>query len=261
MEFLQTLAPLIELGVGPVFIVAGVFTRISTMALFLPGIGERAVNVRVRLGAAMAITFIVMPLIMSKTPPAPETASALTLLLLAEAISGALIGFTIRVAVFALQTAGSIVAQHISLSQLFGGFDGTPEPPVAVLFMIAGIALAVNAGIHFKAVEALAITYETMPFGAFPGSAEAGSWAAERAAFAFSAAFSLSLPFIVLGFIYNLAIGAANRAMPQLMVAFVGAPAITLAGLSLLALTTPFLLGVWLQMTEGVFATLLEAAR
>ncbi|MEJ2037160.1 MAG: flagellar biosynthetic protein FliR, partial [Maritimibacter sp.] len=38
-----------------------------------------------------------------------------------------------------------------------------------------------------------------------------------------------------------------NRAMPQLMVAFVGAPAITAGGLILMFLSTPILLNIWGQ--------------
>ncbi|MFY8145461.1 MAG: flagellar biosynthetic protein FliR, partial [Rhodobacter sp.] len=45
-----------------------------------------------------------------------------------------------------------------------------------------------------------------------------------------------------------------NRAMPQLMVAFVGAPALTAGGLVLLALSTPLALAVWLAALNGFFA-------
>ena len=39
--------------------------------------------------------------------------------------------------------------------------------------------------------------------------------------------------------------------MPQLMVAFVGAPAITWGGLFLLLITTPFLLPVWFEAFQA----------
>ena len=48
-----------------------------------------------------------------------------------------------------------------------------------------------------------------------------------------------------MGFAYNVALGAINRAMPQLMVAFVGAPAITAAGLLILMLAAPVILHFW----------------
>ncbi len=56
---------------------------------------------------------------------------------------------------------------------------------------------------------------------------------------AFALGFSLAAPFVIAGFAYNLALGAINRAMPQLMVAFIGAPAITAGGLLILMLAAP----------------------
>lgn len=262
MEYLITLAPLIERALGPIAIVAGVFTRLSALVFFLPGLAERTVSPRIRLTAAMAMTLIVTPVVLAASPVAPETPALIALTLGAEAVAGAIIGFSIRVAIFALQTAATMAAQHLSLAQLFAAtLDDLPEPIFATLFMFAGVALAVAAGVHFKAVGAIAVSYEVMPFGVYPGASDAGRWAADRAGWAFMAAFSLAMPFVILGFIYTLAMGAANRAMPQLAVAFVGAPASTLAGLVMMAMTAPVLLGVWLDMVDAIFTTLMGAGR
>lgn len=262
MDILDMLAPLTALGLGPIAIAAGVFTRISTMVFFLPGLGEKAVATRIRLGAAFAIALVLTPIVLAQKPVAPETVSGLVMTIAAEAVAGALIGFAIRIGIFVIETAGAIASQSQSLSQLFtGGLNATPETPIASLFVFAAIAVALSTGLHFKAVAALAYSYDVMPFGVFPGAGDAGQWAADRTAFAFSAALALALPFVMLGFIYNLAIGAANRAMPQLMVAFVGAPAVTLAGLVLLALTTPLLLGSWMSLVDGILRDLLGLAQ
>jgi flagellar biosynthetic protein FliR len=260
MDFLSALEPYAALGQGHAAAFAGVFARISALVFFLPGLGERMISMRVRLAAAMAIALVLAPLV-APTATAPAGPVDLALILAAEALAGAVIGFSIRIAIFAVQIAGHVAAQHLSLAQLFGaGLDDQPEPPVATLLTMAALTLAVAMGLHFQAVGALALSYEVMPYGAFPGASEAGAWAVERAAFAFSAGVALAMPFVVLGFIYYLAIGAANRAMPQLMVAFVGAPAITLAGLVMLALAAPPLLKVWIGMLESILRTLLGAA-
>jgi len=67
----------------------------------------------------------------------------------------------------------------------------------------------------------------------------------ERVASTFQLAFSLAAPFVVASFIYNISLGVINRAMPHLMVAFVGAPFTTLGGLVLLLLVTPHLISRW----------------
>jgi len=245
-----------------VALVAALFTRMSALAFFLPGIGERVVPMRVRLGAAMALTLILVPAVLVDGPRPPATVSGAVLMIAAESVSGALIGFSIRIAVFALQTAGAIASQTLSLAQLFGPSMGDqPESPIATVLMMAGVVLAVSSGLHFEVVRVLIASFEIMPFGVFPGTDDAGEWAAARAAAAFAMAFSLAMPFVIVGFIYNLAIGAANRAMPQLMVAFVGIPAVTFAGLVLLAIAAPVILGVWLDMLQETLATLAGAGR
>lgn len=215
--------------------------------------------VRVRLILALSLMLVLFPAVVSDYTP-PERPSEIAALFAAEAVSGALIGFGIRLTVFAIQTAGAIISQNLSLAQLFGSsisFD--QETPISTLLVFAAVVMAVSAGIHFEAVNVLIMSYDLMPLGAFPGASATGEWAAERTAFAFSAALSLAFPFVILGFIYNMAIGAANRAMPQLMVAFVGIPAVTFAGFVLLAVCAPVIITVWLDMTRDIVGELLAA--
>ncbi len=257
MEVIQAISAISNISTPTILLVAAIFARISALVMFLPGLGEQAVPVRPRLAVAMAITLILTPLVISSATP-PETNSAAVMMMVAEIISGAILGFSIRIAIFTLQTAGSIASQSLSLAQLFGSnIDASLSSPIGTLLMFVGIVLAVMAGLHFETVRVLVLSFEIMPLGVFPGASETGSWAVERVAFSFAASLSLAMPFVVLGFIYNLAIGAANRAMPQLMVAFVGVPAVTLAGMMLLALTAPVLLGVWLDMLNDIVRTLL----
>ena len=176
---------------------AAVFTRLSALFFFLPGIGERVVSVRVRLAAALTITLILAPAVITETPATPSVSQA-ALMIAAEAIVGALIGFSIRITVFAVQTAGSIASQSFSLAQLFSsGLSTEPEPPIATLMMFAGIVLAVSSGLHIEAIRVLIVSFDMLPLGAFPGASETGEWAAGRAAVSFAAALSLALPFVV----------------------------------------------------------------
>ncbi|MEM9705033.1 MAG: flagellar biosynthetic protein FliR [Pseudomonadota bacterium] len=260
MEFLEALSPLTALSTGVLAVAIGVIARLSGLAFFLPGLGDQMIPVQVRLGAVLALSLVLTPIVLSLTDIRPSTTSVLTVILIAEAISGLLIGFSIRVAVYAIQVAGSIAAQGMSLSQLFGGIDDSLEPPIATLLTVAAIALAVSLGLHFQAVRALAFSFDALPFGSFPDASNLGEWATTRVAFVFSTALALSLPFVVLGFVYNLAIGAMNRAMPQLMVAFVGAPAVSLAGFALLAASAPVILDAWRKVLNSIMAPLVGSA-
>lgn len=253
MDFLASLSPIAEAGAPMVILIGAVFTRISAVVFLMPGLGERAIPARVRLAAAVAIAIIITPMVLSADMTAPETMAGVAALYAAEFMSGAIVGFAFRVMVFILQVAGAIIAQSVSLSQLFGptvGFDA--ESPFAGILVMAGVALAAASGLHIHAVGALADLYETLPFGLFPGAAETGEWAASRTGAALLKALALSSPFVILGFLYSLALAAASRAMPQLMAAFVGAPAITLAGLGLFAAAAPIILFDWLAAFQRI---------
>lgn len=63
---------------------------------------------------------------------------------------------------------------------------------------------------------------------------------------------------MIAGLLYNVALGVINRAMPQLMVAMVGAPAITLGGIALFAIAAPLMLQVWLSALSAYLAAPLQ---
>lgn len=231
------------LGMGQASLAGGfaVFLRVGAVMAVLPAFGERAVPARVRLALALAFTFVV-------APAAPPFAAEPSIPAYgAEVAVGLVVGMGIRLFVLALQTAGAMAAQATSLAQIFGGSTGIdPQPAIGYMLTLAGLALAVMAGLHIRVAEALIASYTAFPAGVFPHAGLIATWGTFRVAEAFALAFSLAAPFVVASLVYNVALGVINRAMPQLMVAFVGAPALTLGGLALLALATPSLLEVWL---------------
>jgi flagellar biosynthetic protein FliR len=157
-----------------------------------------------------------------------------------------LLGLSIRLMIFALQMAGAMAAQSTSVAQMFGeGLTADPQPAYANLLAVAGIALAFALGLPAHAASALIESYQSLPFGTFPLSSDVADWGARRVAGAFATGLSLAAPFVLAAFVYNVALGAINKAMPQLMVAFVGAPAITMGALLLMFLATPVLLRIW----------------
>jgi flagellar biosynthetic protein FliR len=214
-----------------------VFLRVGAAMALLPAFGELLVPARVRLVLALAFTLIVAP---SVPPVTPTPAVMLT-----EPLIGLVFGIGLRMLVMALQTAGTIMAQSSSLSPLFAGTGVEPQPVIGQLLLFAGLAAATAAGLHVRLAEALVRTYALFPPGRILPAADLLDWGLERIAASFLLAMQLSMPFAIAGLVYNVALGFINRAMPQLMVAFVGAPALTAGGLVLLALCAPSLLEVW----------------
>ena len=159
-----------------------------------------------------------------------------------------------RFFIFALSTAGSIIANSTSLSQLFAQ-GGDPQPAISQFLVMAGIALALQADLLPRLISYLLMSYDMFPPGRLPVAGELAEWALRHADMAFALGFGIALPFAIGSLLYNLALGVINRAMPQLMVTFIGAPALSLGGLALLALVTPVLLSVWWRVFSGFLDT------
>jgi len=240
-------------GQGPLTAAFLVFLRVGAAMALLPAFGEATVPMRVRLALALAFSAVVAPAVMPALATAGPAAAA------GEVVAGLLIGLALRLAVMALQIAGTMAAQATSLSQFFGGAGADPQPALTQLLLMAGLALAVASGLHVRVAAALVASYDVLPPGPPVAAWQAAEWGVGRIGQAFALAFALAAPFTVAGLVYNLALGVINRAMPQLMVAFVGAPALTLGGLALMALALPAILAVWSGAVAPILAAPLEA--
>ena len=60
---------------------------------------------------------------------------------------------------------------------------------------------------------------------------------------------------MIVSVLWNVALGVLNKGMPQLMVSFIGAPALSLGALTLLALAAPIMLSVWISAFQAVLET------
>ncbi len=241
-EILQSLLDVAALGLTVGFVV---FLRIGAAMAVLPAFGEMVVPQRVRLVLALAFTLVTAPAVAASVGGLPTGGAALWLWLAAEPLIGLALGIMLRFFVMVLQIAGTIIAQSTSLAQLFGSAGVEPMPAVAHLLTMGGLALAVMAGLHVKLAALFILSYQILPPGVMPGAGVMLNWGLGTISQTFALAFSISAPFVIAALIYNVALGVINRAMPQLMVAFVGAPALTLGGLALMAIALPLGLAVW----------------
>lgn len=223
----------------------GVFLRIGAVAALMPGFGEQSVPQRVRLGIALAFTAVVTPAV-----EMPRLALAGYG---AEVLSGLALGLGMRMLVLALQTAGAIAAQATSLSQILGG-AGEPQPAIGHLLTLAGLALAMTAGLHLRIAEFLILSYDVLPAGRLPDAGDIAEWGVAQVAGGFRLAFALAAPFVAASLIYNVAIGIINKAMPQLMVSMIFSPALSFGALVMLAVAVPLALAIWVAALNGWLA-------
>lgn len=224
-----------------------VFVRVGAMVGLLPALGEQMVPVRIKLAAAVCLTMVVLPTL-------PNLQEATLSALLAEAVCGLILGFGLRLLVLGLQMAGTIAAQSTSLSQMFAGTGPDPQPVIGNLLVLAGLAIFVSMDGLSRSAELIILSYDLMPAGELPLASDAAEWDLARISAVFALAFTLAAPFVLAALLYNLALGAINRAMPQLMVSLVGAPALALGGIALMVIAAPILLAVWRDAMDAALS-------
>lgn len=226
-----------------------VFLRVGTAMSLMPAFGETVVPQRVRLVLSLAFTAVVLPATLSpeNAPPGAFAAGA-------EVMVGLMLGIGLRMFILALQTAGAIAANAMSLAQLFGGTGPEPQPAMGNLLTMAALALAVAAGLHVKIASFFILSYQMLPAGVAMAQTDVSQWGIGQISACFALAFSLSAPFVLASVVYNLALGVINKAMPQLMVTMVGAPVLTGGALMLMIVTAPMILGLWQNAFDAFLA-------
>lgn len=221
-----------------------VFLRIGSAMFVLPVFGEAMLPLRVRLGVAIAFSLVAFPSVLPSLEDVETGGNGYLLRALAEVLTGLVIGLLLRFHIMAIQIAAAIAAQSTSLSQLLGNNSIDPQPALGLILYMAALALAVELGLHVQFAVMFIASYQVVAPGELIGTGAAAA-IRDAAVVGFRFGFILAAPFVAVSLLYNLALGVINRAMPQLMVAFVGAPAITLGAMIVLALTAPLILSVW----------------
>jgi flagellar biosynthetic protein FliR len=222
-----------------------VFLRVGAMMAVLPAFGDQPVPARVRLVLSVMFTVVVGPAVAPLIPPLPQNQLQIISVLGPEALAGLFMGLFLRFFILALQIAGSIAAQSTSLSQIFGGTAVVdPLPALGHVLVVGGTALAALSGLHVQAAAYMIHSYAVFPFGLALDPMLVAELGVDEVTRAFGIGFTLAAPFLIASLIYNLLLGVINRAMPQLMVSFVGAPALTAGGLFLFS--APLMLAFWM---------------
>lgn len=234
-----------------VLLTFAIFLRVGPIVMLFPGLGETSVPVRYKLALSLGLTVYLTPILSFSDEFIQLGASSFSWIIITETTNGLILGIGARLLVLALQTAGSIAAQSTSLSLIMGNTGITPLPALGHLLVLGGLCLAMTIGIHVKLIETLAMTYMILPFNSLPIPTEITRWGIQMTNSAFAIAFTLSAPFVIISVIYNVALGVINRAMPQMLIVFVGAPVITGAGIFLLLLLSPPLLSLWTELLSN----------
>lgn len=233
------------------------FVRIGAMLMLLPALGEQTLPARMRLGFALAFTFVVFPLLSGVIPAMPADLAGMAGLVFHELAVGLIIGAIVRITVMATQVAGSIIAFQVGLSGALAADPtqaGVQSAIFASFLSFLGVTLIFATDLHHLALAAVYDSYMVFSPTDPLMFEDAMQMAIRTVAGAFAVGVQMSAPFIVFGLVFNLGAGILARLMPQLQVYFVLMPANIILGILLFAILLVMMMGWYLSAFEGHLA-------
>jgi len=234
------------------------FARIGTMLMLLPGIGEQNMPTRVRLTIALVLTAVLLPAHQKAYTVDLTALGPVMVMLFQEIIIGVVLGLTARLAISALQVAGSVVAQQMGL-----GFVTAIDPTqgqqgmlVGNFLTLLGVTLVFATDLHHLVIEALNDSYTLFQPGEMPLVGDVAQHVTQIVTTAFRIGIQLAAPFLVFGLLFHLGLGVLSRLMPQMQVFFIGLPLSIMLGMLLLLVVVGAMMGTFVGYLEGVLGNL-----
>ena len=231
-----------------------VFARVGAMVMLLPGFGESNIPVRIKLGIALLLTLIILPLHRAAYQVDLTSMSSLGVLMVHEIVIGIVLGATARVTLSALAVAGSVIAQQLGL-----GFVTAVDPTqgqqgllIGNFLTILGMTLLFATDSHHLVISALNESYRIFSPGEVLPSGDVAALATRAFATAFKIGMQLSAPFLVFGLVFNIGLGVLARLMPAMQVYFVGVPLSIMVGFLIFAFVLTGMMATYLNYFIGV---------
>jgi flagellar biosynthetic protein FliR len=231
-----------------------VFARVGSMVMLLPGLGESNIPVRIKLGIALLLALIILPLHRGAYQIDMQSINPLLIMMIHEIVVGIVLGATARVTLSALQVGGAVIAQQMGL-----GFVTSVDPTqgqqgvlIGNFLTMLGITLLFATDSHYLVIAAINDSYNIFSPGDLTPSGDIAALATRAFAAAFKIGMQLSAPFLVFGLVFNIGLGVLARLMPQMQVYFVGVPLSILAGFLIFAMVLVAMMGTFLTYFNGV---------
>lgn len=224
------------------------FCRIGACFMLMPGLSSVRVPVQVRLFVAVAVTGALLMHLWDRIAPfATRDPGVLLLLVVSEALIGALIGLMARLYVLALQFIGAAIAALIGFGAMGGAGIEEAEPQSALgsIVSFSALMLLFIFNFHHEIIKALVMSYDLAPISAPFDPRAALVDVTDTLSESFLVMIRLGSPFLAYAILVNLALGFINKLVPQIPVYFISLPFVIVGGLVLLYFAAPTLLSLF----------------
>jgi flagellar biosynthetic protein FliR len=229
--------------------------RISGILAFAPFFSSTALPARTKAALALAMAYLLAPLVagLSNSHPTISFAS-----LLGEVAVGLVYGLTLALLNEMLLFAGQIAGVQFSFSlvNLLDPSTHIETPLLGDLFQLMGTLVVITAGLDRILLASLVRSFHAVPLGGYALAPLSALAIVHAAGGIFLAAVELAAPVLAATMLVEITIALLGKLSPQLPVMSLTVPIKTLIGFAVLSGA----LSLWPRFIEARFASLLDLA-
>ena len=243
---------------GTVLALFAIFCRVGSCFMVLPGFSSARIPSNVRLMIALAISLSLSPILWNTVYPKVSSADTTYIsLVFVEGLIGVVFGMIARFFVLGMEFTGTVLTMMV-------GFSAPPAADVLEdgsqnqltnMISFAGLFLLFIMDFHHILILALADSYRTIPIGGDFEARRALVTLTDTLSQTFMVMLRLSSPFIVYGFLFNMAIGFVNKMSPQMPIYFISTPFLIMGGLFLVYFGIASMLRLFAEAFMPIFTS------
>ncbi|MEX2446359.1 MAG: flagellar biosynthetic protein FliR [Dehalococcoidia bacterium] len=220
-----------------------VVARLSAAVVAAPLLGARSVPAQTKIGLALLLSLIVLPLQATPLAEIPTDIYAFASLLGSEVLIGLALGVGISLVFSALEMGASLVSFQMGfgMGSVFDPFTGVQTGALEQFYRVVVMLTFFSINGHYLVVRGLLHTFEVVP----PGDADLSLIAGDRVVpffvALFAAAVQVALPAVGALLLTDVAMALVGRTVPQMNVLVMGFPVKIGVGLLVIAASLPLM--------------------
>ncbi|MGB9715100.1 MAG: flagellar biosynthetic protein FliR [Thermodesulfovibrionales bacterium] len=237
-----------------------ILLRTGIVISLLPFFGSKNFPAQFKIGFAVAIAFILTPIIEVKVIP-----TEIPILVMREVIFGIALGLIARSIFVGIEMAGHFASNAIglSISSIFDPEIGQ-SAELAKLYGVITMLIFLSLDVHHDIIYVLVRSYEWLPSGHLNNIKSLVGDIVSVTARMFIIAIKISAPVIVAMLISHLLLGFLYKAAPQMNIFFVGFPVYIFIGFIVILISIPVcihIIGGYIQGIKDELIRIINIAR
>ncbi len=231
------------------------FLRVGGAVMAAPLFGSSYVPVRVRLGIALLVAGLLLP-VLPQAPAIDPLGIESVLYAANEILIGLCLGFLVQLVFEAVVFAGQTISMGMGLgfAMMVDPQRGTSVPILSQFLLLISLLIFMSMGGHLEFIALIAQSFHIWPVGLAAIGPDAFGLVIEWGSEMFKGALQIALPAVIALLVVQIGVGVISRAAPTLNLFAVGFPVAILVGYLMLNQLMPAMVPAVEALVESAFA-------